>query len=154
MAEIEITQAEADGLIAMEKHCSEDKEWLFPQPGGRLSVELSSPDKRENFMLDVSRAQIKISKATYQNRARQAIILMRLDLDGPPHRNPDGEEVPCPHLHTYREGFGDKWPLLHPSTNIRVCMTCFPRSKPSFGNATSRNRHASKRGYSHERRIG
>ena len=36
-------------------------------------------------MLDVTRAQIKLTKATYQNRARQVIILMRLDLEGPPH---------------------------------------------------------------------
>lgn len=34
---------------------------------------------------------------------------MRLDLDGPPHRNPDDEVIPCPHLHIYREGYGDKW---------------------------------------------
>ena len=37
------------------------------------------------------------------------IILVRLDFGGPPHRNPDGEEIGCPHLHTYREGYGDKW---------------------------------------------
>jgi hypothetical protein len=43
-------------------------------------------------MLDVTRAEIKLTKATYQNRARAAIILLRLDLDGPPHRNPDGRE--------------------------------------------------------------
>jgi hypothetical protein len=47
-------------------------------------------------MLDVSRAEINLTKATYQNRSRQAVILMPLDLDGPPHRNPDSEEVPCP----------------------------------------------------------
>ena len=65
-------------------------------------------------MLDVTRAQIKLTKATYQNRARQAIILMRLDLDGSPHRNPDGVEIPSPHLHIYREGFGDKWAITVP----------------------------------------
>ena len=109
MAEIDITQAEADALIAIEKHYLEDKVWLFPQSGGRLSVELFSPDRRENFMLDITRAQIKLTKATYQNRARQVIILMRLDLESPPHRNPDDQEIACPHLHVYREGFGDKW---------------------------------------------
>ncbi len=62
----------------------------------------------------MTRAQIKLTKATYQNRARSAIILMRLDLDGPPHRNPDGQEVPCPHLHIYREGYGDKWAIPAP----------------------------------------
>jgi hypothetical protein len=78
-------------------------------PGGRIAISLTSLDKQENFMLDVTRSQIKLTKATYQNRARAVVILMRLDLDGPLHRNPDGVEVPCPHLHTYREGFGDKW---------------------------------------------
>ena len=34
---------------------------------------------------------------------------MRLDIAGPPHRNPDGVEMACPHLHVYREGYGDKW---------------------------------------------
>ena len=97
MADIDIPQAE-----------------LFPQPGGRLSIGLASPDKRENFNLDITRAQIKLTKATYQNRARQAIILMRLDLDGPPHRNPDDQEIPCPHLHVYREGYADKWAIPAP----------------------------------------
>lgn len=111
MADLDITQAEADALIAMEKHCTDNKGCLFPEPGGRLAIALTSPDKRENFMLDITRAQIKLTKATYQNRARQAIILMRLDLDGPPHRNPDDQEIPCPHLHIYREGYGDKWAI-------------------------------------------
>jgi hypothetical protein len=39
---------------------------------------------------------------------------MRLDLDGPTHRNPDGQEIPCPHLHIYREGYGDKWAIAAP----------------------------------------
>jgi len=60
-------------------------------------------------MLDITRSQITLTKATFQNRARAAIVLMRLDLDGPPHRNPDGEEIPCPHLHLYKEGSADKW---------------------------------------------
>jgi hypothetical protein len=89
MADIDIPQAEADALIAMEKQCVENITWLFPEPGGKLAIPLVSPDKRENFMLDITRAQIKLTKATYQNRARQAIILMRLDVDGPPHTNPD-----------------------------------------------------------------
>lgn len=109
MADIEITQAEADTLIAMEKRFLNSEDWTFPMAGERMALELASVDRRENFMLDITRAQIKLTKATYQNRARQSIILMRLDLDGPPHRNPDGAEIPCPHLHTYREGFGDKW---------------------------------------------
>ena len=114
MADLDITQAEADALIAMEKHRADDNDCLFPEPGGRLAIALTSLDKRENFMLDITRAQIKLTKATYQNRARQAIVLMRLDLDGPPHRNPDDQEILCPHLHIYREGYGDKWAIPAP----------------------------------------
>ena len=36
-------------------------------------------------------------------------MLVRLDFGGKPHRNPDGEEIASPHLHIYREDFGDKW---------------------------------------------
>src|SRR5689334_15268356 len=114
MADIDLTQDEADKLMAMEKRADDEKEWLFPAPGDGVAIPLISLDKRESFMLDVTRAQIKLTKATYQNRARATIILMRLDLDGPPHRNPDGEEIPCPHLHVYREGYGEKWAISAP----------------------------------------
>lgn len=43
------------------------------------------------------------------------MVLYRLDIDGAPHRNPDGEEIPCPHLHVYREGYGDKWAVPAPA---------------------------------------
>ena len=36
-------------------------------------------------------------------------------LGGPPHRNPDGEEIGTPHIHVYREGYGDKWALPLPA---------------------------------------
>lgn len=114
MADIDITQDEADALIAIEKRRVDDRTWLFA-PGERLAIPLSSVDKRESFVLDINRYQIKITKATYQNRARQTVVLMRLDIDGPPHTNPDGEQIPCPHLHIYREGYGDKWAIPAPA---------------------------------------
>lgn len=112
---MELTQSEADLLIAMEKHRLDDTLWTFPSPGEKISIPLASPDKREKFLLDVTRAQIKITKATYQNRARQVAVLMRLDLDGSTHWNPDGQEIPCPHLHIYREGYSDKWAIPAPT---------------------------------------
>jgi hypothetical protein len=111
VADIDLNQQEADSLMEMEKHRVNNDEWNFPKPGERLTIPLQSPDKRESFTLDVTRVSIKLTKATYQNRARQAIVLLRLDIDGAPHRNPDGIDVPCPHLHIYREGHGDKWAI-------------------------------------------
>ena len=115
MAEIDFTQLEADHLIAMEKICAEDGDWNFPAPGDHLTIPLNSIDKREAFILDITRVRIKLTKATFQNRARSVIILLRLDLDGAPHRNPDDEEIPCPHLHIYKEGHGDKWVIPAPA---------------------------------------
>ncbi len=54
MADINITQDEADKLIAMEERCADEKDWLFPAPGERVAIPLTSLDKRENFMLDVT----------------------------------------------------------------------------------------------------
>jgi hypothetical protein len=109
MAEIHLTQAEADLLFAMEKHCLSDQPWDFPQAGEVLSIPLVSADRRENFSLDIHRGRIDLAKGTYQNRARTVVILARLDFGGRPHRNPDGTEIASPHLHLFREGYGDKW---------------------------------------------
>jgi MoaA/NifB/PqqE/SkfB family radical SAM enzyme len=106
---IDLSQADADALIAMPKRAADDREYDFPGLGERLVLPLTSMDKREDFLLDITRMQINVAKVNYQNRARQVVILMRLDLGGSPHRNPDGEIIPCPHLHIYREGYGDKW---------------------------------------------
>lgn len=43
------------------------------------------------------------------------VVLARLDLFGQAHRNPDSTEVSCPHLHVYKEGFGDKWAMAVPT---------------------------------------
>ncbi len=115
MSGSDLTQAEADALIAMEKHCIENQTYEYPGLGGSIWVPLVSPDKRENFLLDISRGRIDLRKGTYQNRARQIFILVRLDFGGAPHRNPDGEEVPSPHFHIFREGFGDKWASAVPN---------------------------------------
>jgi len=125
VAEIDITQAEADALITMEKRRIDEKQWLFPAPGERLAIPLSSSDKRQQFTLDICRARIKLTKGNYQNRVRQAIILMRLDIDGPPHRNPDGVEVQCPHMHVYREGYGDKWAFPAPADKYTNTLDLF-----------------------------
>ena len=114
MAEINLTQAEADALIAMEKHCVNEDRSDFPTGGQSVVLPLQSPDRREQFLLDLSRGRIDLLKVKMQNRGRQVVVLVRLDLGGAPHRNPDDEEIPAPHLHVYREGYGDKWAIPVP----------------------------------------
>lgn len=108
MADINLTQSEADFLLKMEKCSINENSLDLPDLGGSLSVPLTSPDKKENFVLDVSKGRIDIKRQKFQNRTRDAIILARLDLNNP-HRNPDGQEIGTPHLHLYKEGFNDKW---------------------------------------------
>lgn len=115
MADMNLTQAEADALIAMEKHRINEDRSDFPMGGQALVLPLQSSDKREQFLLDLSRGRIDLLKVKMQNRGRQVVVLVRLDLGGAPHRNPDNEEIPAPHLHVYREGYGDKWAIPIPA---------------------------------------
>ena len=124
-----ITQTDADFFFAMEKFPEEDKEYQFPSSGDKLTLTFTSSDKRESFLFDIYRGLIRITKVTYQNRVRKAYILRRLDWDGAMHVNPEvetvpfsflepynGKEIPCPHLHIYVEGFGEKWAV--PASDI------------------------------------
>lgn len=115
-----LTQHEADALLELEKHYQGEERFFFPGLGGAIRIPLYSTDRREEFSLDITRGRIVLEKNTFQSRARKAVILARLDLGGPPHRNPDGEEIACPHLHLYREGYGDKWARILPDAFVGV----------------------------------
>ena len=119
MADSDISQAEVDALLAMEKHRTDEERHDFPSPGEKLMLPLVSADGREKFILDIGRGRIDFGKCVYQNRARQTLILVRIDLGGPPHRNPDDEEIPCHHIHPYREGYGVKWARALPRERFR-----------------------------------
>jgi len=119
MKEMIIAQQEADTLIALEKHydrllAANDNPLQLPDVGGKVSVPFTCAAKRERFLIDIVRGRIDLVKETKQLRSRQVVILLRLDVGGAPHRNPDGEEISSPHLHIYREGYGDKWAIPVP----------------------------------------
>ena len=111
---IHLTQHEADALLAMEKHFWGNERFEFPVLGGSLRIPLHSQNRREEFSLDIARGSISLEKNTFQTRARKTVILARLDIAGAHHRNPDDEEIACPHLHVYREGYHDKWAVPLP----------------------------------------
>ncbi len=123
-----LIQAEADRLITLPKRRSNDKRIDFPVARSSIVVELESVDGREEFLLDVNRKgrTIRVAKCTYQTRYMVTVVLVRLDLDGPPHRNPPGPaplphltafeaiELPCPHLHVYVEDHDVHWAMPAP----------------------------------------
>jgi hypothetical protein len=133
MADINLTQAEADALIAMEKHRANEERSDFPMGGQSVVLPLQSRDRREQFLLDLSRGRIDLLHVKLQNRGRQVVVLVRLDLGGAPHRNPDDEEIAVPHMHVYREGYGDKWAVPVPAdrfsdlTSVWVTLEEFMR---------------------------
>jgi Family of unknown function (DUF6978) len=103
-----LTQTEADALIAM------DKSFVNPvtvnvRPGINQTHELIGADPKERFLLDLWRGTIRLSKYRFQTRGRQVIVLVRLDLNGAPHTNPDGSKIGGTHVHVYREGYEDRW---------------------------------------------
>ncbi len=118
MPDINLTQDEADGLIAMQKYRADDEIFYFPGRGHSICIPLISDDPKETFLLDIERGRINLSKVKYQNRCRDVIVLLRLDINGPPHRNPDDAEMGCPHLHIYREGYGTKWAFPAPTSTF------------------------------------
>ena len=115
MPELDLSQPEADALIAMEKVRVDDTEHDYPTAGGKLRLPLVSRDRRESFILSIYRGRIDFHKGTYQNMAKLVIPLVRVDFGGQPHTNPDGETIQTPHIHVYREGFGDKYALPLPA---------------------------------------
>lgn len=138
-----LTQAEADILLSMEKHRADDVSRRLPDTGGGLTVPLISVDRAELFHLDIRRGRLNLAKGTMQNRARTAAVLARIDVGGAPHRNPDGEELSCPHIRLYREGYGDRWafpvdssrfsdPSSHWQTLLDFMRFCNVTQPPEF----------------------
>ena len=126
MSDFDITQEEADYLLAMEKRRVVETAIPFPLHGKQKVLHLQSLDLRESFLLDLSRGRRKELRVKLQTRARNEIRLVRLDLGGRPHRNDDGTVVQPPHLHLYKEGFHDRWAMSPPSdrfTNLEDILT-------------------------------
>ena len=51
MADIDLTQEEADALMAMPKNRANDDIVFYPARGKSVTIPLTSDDKRENFRL-------------------------------------------------------------------------------------------------------
>lgn len=109
MSAKELTQDEADFLLKISKSRIDSTNYIFPNPGEILQIHLKSMDTNYKFLLDIRRARIELKKGTYQLRIATFTILARIDLLGSLHRNPNGKEIYCPHIHLYREGYNDQW---------------------------------------------
>lgn len=100
-----LTQAEADAYIAEPKR--------FPLPtvipvaaGVDKTYELTGTNGSD-FLLDVWRGSIRLTRVKYQTRVTVSTVLVRID--DVRHTNPDGQQFDGLHIHTYREGYETKW---------------------------------------------
>jgi hypothetical protein len=107
-----LSQAEADQLLTMSKLFVDQDPLEFSQSESmNYNRELRSADRRERFFLTIERGMRNRLRLKYQTRARSVIVLARLELNGPRHKNPPnapykpGEWLSGTHLHVYREGF-------------------------------------------------
>src|SRR3954464_15986370 len=107
-----LTQAEADQLMQMTKRFVRPPASIVIPAGCDETYELATLDKRELFLLDIWRGTLRLTKLKFQNRVRTVVVLARLDIDGAPHTNPDGQRLSGTHLHLFREGYDDRW--AHP----------------------------------------
>ena len=134
MSDINITQAEADILLAMEKIEVDSRQYFWNKI--RLEIPLVSCDHKEQFVLDLRQARIDIHKFKYQTRARVTIILARLDFgQSERHINPDHVIIEGPHIHLYRENYADKWAYLLddlPNGNVFSDLTDYTKTLNEF----------------------
>ena len=63
MADINLSQEEADALLGMEKHRVNEDRSDFPMRGESVTLPLQSADKREQFLLDLSRGRAPTLRA-------------------------------------------------------------------------------------------
>ena len=94
--------------IAMRKAFTSQKK-ISLEHGTNESRELEGIEENEQFILDVRRNSLRVSRYNLQTRGRNVVVLVRLDVNGAPHRNPDGKIIEASHIHVYQEGFEDKW---------------------------------------------
>ena len=103
-----LTQTEADELIALPKTFVSLPSFYLPG-GSDWSHELVGRQGQEKFLLDASRSSMRLSKLKLQSRGRSVVVLVRLDIDGAPHTNPDGTRVGGTHIHIYKPDCEARW---------------------------------------------
>jgi len=105
---LSLSQQEADDLLALIKVLRNQNPISLPSIGNSMKFEgVDKGFSKIKFLFDVHRKTLNVRKCTYQTRS-SGEILLRVDIEGSDHPNPDGTVIPCPHIHIYREGFSDR----------------------------------------------
>lgn len=95
-------------LMSMQKHISDDK-IVLPKAGEKADPICAVSDSSSDvFIIDIDRrGTISISKKKLQERhGNTQTKMIRLEIDAPPHTNPDGSKLSRNHIHIYSEKYG------------------------------------------------
>lgn len=101
-----LTQAEADALLNLIKTVFR-KDTFFWKSDERYDERvIADTDSSLEFVLSLKRNcfEVRLNFRTKKNN----VILARVDSQNQ-HHNPDGSIIRGPHLHLYKEGFGEKY---------------------------------------------
>lgn len=81
----------------------------LPLSGSDGTYEVESTSTNDRFLLDVDRSsRIELSKFKLQHRyTLTKLPLVRIDINSPPHTNPDGRKISRNHIHVYQETEND-----------------------------------------------
>lgn len=106
-----LDQIEADLLLEHKKYFVDNSIIKLEKNNKNITRIIKSIDNKEDFILDISKGRINLSRVKYQSRHKLSnTILLRIDTSsGARHINPDGQFIECPHIHIYKEGYGSKW---------------------------------------------
>lgn len=112
----DLTDAEARILIELEKVAT-DKRIDIPVGAKKEHLNLARTEEpNDNIMrIYIKRGKRNINKCSFNVVYNKSITLLRLDIEpGRLHQNPDGRDVPNPHLHIYRDGYDDRYAIPAP----------------------------------------
>ena len=118
-----------DLINSLKKIIEEGTEVFIPEGGRSSKLELK--DHSFYYWVDINRKGHRLKRYTLQLREQQRkeFPLLRLDLYGPSHPNPEGdfpmagEMIPCPHLHIAHPEYGDSIAYPLNSTYAKMYLT-------------------------------
>ena len=114
-----MTQEEAQGLIQVLKKLLQQGMIVLPPMGSVGKLDLCSVfSEKDRFTIIINRSgRVRKDKYTLLLRYGKDKGLLRIDVGGPDHTNPDGTIVPCPHIHIQQRDTGawDSWAVEIPA---------------------------------------
>lgn len=89
------------------EYIQEEKELVqeeidFPRYGEKSTENAVGINSKEKYLFDINRGRVHLKKVTLQNRIQKTIILLRLDIGGPPHSNPPIDDEHARRYYTVR----------------------------------------------------